>query len=183
MRLLNNSYNALPEHDLSPSLYGHMEPKSPLAATLKSLRKGLKPKRSQEEVASEIGATQAMYSKWETGAVLPGLDYAVKLARVFEVGLDELVVGMDKEYDLACQTRTGGSASAKKGDANDRPPGAQTRLLEKRTAQLSEALIEILDIASELVGNRLGDRTQSAGATETQARPSRGHRRSGRTGA
>lgn len=54
---------------------------------------------TQQQLAEFVDVQQRVISRWETGAVKPHLDHAIKLARVLEVSLDQLVLG--DEADLA----------------------------------------------------------------------------------
>lgn len=48
---------------------------------------------SQGELADILNVSRQSVSKWETDASVPDLDRLVKLSRVFDVTLDELVTG------------------------------------------------------------------------------------------
>ena len=48
---------------------------------------------SQEELASQLEVTRQTVSKWELGDSTPDLDKLVLLAELFEISLDELVLG------------------------------------------------------------------------------------------
>ena len=48
---------------------------------------------SQEELASRLEVTRQTVSKWELGDSTPDLDKLVLLAELFEISLDELVLG------------------------------------------------------------------------------------------
>ena len=48
---------------------------------------------SQEELASHLEVTRQTVSKWELGESTPDLDKLVLLAELFEISLDELVLG------------------------------------------------------------------------------------------
>lgn len=48
---------------------------------------------SQGDLAEALGVSRQSVSKWETGASVPDLDKLVKLAKLFEISLDELVTG------------------------------------------------------------------------------------------
>ena len=56
---------------------------------------GLRTQRgmSQGALAEELEVSRQSVSKWETDASVPELDKLVKLSRLFEVSLDELVIG------------------------------------------------------------------------------------------
>ncbi len=48
---------------------------------------------SQEALAEEIGVSRQSVSKWETGAALPDTEYVVKMAKLFGVSIDDLLLG------------------------------------------------------------------------------------------
>ncbi|MGT2896117.1 helix-turn-helix domain-containing protein [Streptococcus entericus] len=59
---------------------------------LKTLRtqKGL----SQEDLATQLHLSRQAISRWENGETAPDLDTLIKLASIFDVSLDELVLGV-----------------------------------------------------------------------------------------
>lgn len=46
---------------------------------------------SQEELANKLYVSRQMITKWESGMVLPGLEYLIKLSHLFSVTIDTLV--------------------------------------------------------------------------------------------
>ena len=46
---------------------------------------------SQTEVAKRINTSHQNVSRWESGKVLPSIDFCVKLAELYSVSLDELI--------------------------------------------------------------------------------------------
>lgn len=48
---------------------------------------------SQGDLAEALGVSRQSVSKWETGASVPDLDKLIRLAKLFEISLDELVTG------------------------------------------------------------------------------------------
>lgn len=50
---------------------------------------------SQSTVANRINTSHQNISRWESGKVLPSIDFCVKLADLYGVSLDELV-GRDR---------------------------------------------------------------------------------------
>jgi len=52
---------------------------------------------SQEELAKEIGVTRQTISKWELNETSPDLKQAAKLAELFEISLDELILKQNNE--------------------------------------------------------------------------------------
>lgn len=50
-------------------------------------RKGL----SQEKVGEAVGASRQSVYKWESGAVVPGMEYLIRLSQLYGLTLDDLV--------------------------------------------------------------------------------------------
>jgi len=48
-------------------------------------------KLSQEELAKRTNIKQANISRWESGNVIPNIDFCVKLADFYEITVDELI--------------------------------------------------------------------------------------------
>lgn len=46
---------------------------------------------SQLELANKIGTSHQNISRWESGAVLPNIDFCVKLADFYGISIDELI--------------------------------------------------------------------------------------------
>ena len=46
---------------------------------------------SQEQIAEKIGISRQAYAKWESGATIPDIDKAARLAQVYGVTLDSLM--------------------------------------------------------------------------------------------
>ena len=68
--------------------------------TLQNLGEILKEQReklglSQSMVAKKIGTSHQNVSRWESGKILPNIDFCIKLADLYNISLDELV-GRDK---------------------------------------------------------------------------------------
>lgn len=61
----------------------------PLAKNLKALR--LQYGYTQQYVASQIGITCQSYQAYEWGVTVPTLQNFIKLARLYDVSLDELI--------------------------------------------------------------------------------------------
>lgn len=52
---------------------------------------------SQEDLATKLFVSRQAVSKWENGEGTPDLDNIVKLAEIFDVSLDVLVLGIESE--------------------------------------------------------------------------------------
>ena len=46
---------------------------------------------SQRQLAKEIGISQGNISRWESGEILPNIDFCVKLADFYGITVDELI--------------------------------------------------------------------------------------------
>ncbi len=47
---------------------------------------------SQEELAASLGVSRQAVQKWESGSAIPGLEHLVKMAKLFRITLDSLVL-------------------------------------------------------------------------------------------
>lgn len=54
---------------------------------------------TQEQLAEALGVTNRSVSRWENGNNMPDLDLLIELAKVFDVGVGELLDGERKEND------------------------------------------------------------------------------------
>ena len=50
---------------------------------------------SQSMVANKINTSHQNISRWESGKILPSIDFCVKLADLYDISLDELI-GRDR---------------------------------------------------------------------------------------
>lgn len=58
---------------------------------------------TQQQLAELLEVQQRVISRWETGLVKPHLDHVVRLARVLEVSLDQLVFGEEADRTAAAE--------------------------------------------------------------------------------
>lgn len=49
---------------------------------------------SQEQLAKQLYVTRQSVSKWESGEVIPDLDKIITMAKIFNVSLDNLILGI-----------------------------------------------------------------------------------------
>lgn len=72
-------------------------------ALLKELRK--EKNLTQERLAETLGVSNRSVSRWENGNTLPDFDLLLELAKIYDVGIDEILTGerkvkiMDKETE------------------------------------------------------------------------------------
>lgn len=69
---------------------------------------------SQEELASRLGISRQAVSKWERAEVSPDTDNLIALARLYNISLDELLLGEDQGR-RGTQTRRGRERRRRKG--------------------------------------------------------------------
>ncbi|MCI6271482.1 MAG: helix-turn-helix domain-containing protein [Erysipelotrichaceae bacterium] len=65
---------------------------------IKSLR--LKNNLTQEEFASKLNVTRQAASNWENNRNLPDIEMIISIASVFEISLDELILGGKNMNDI-----------------------------------------------------------------------------------
>lgn len=133
-------------------------PARPMLAAVGSIGANIRQRRiaagfqSQGEFAAKIGERQARVSDWERGRyAVPDLDTLIAIAKALACGLDDLVAGVDAEYDKsrsdpARHTRTGTSSAH--GAATSR----LLQELEHAHASAREAAAELRTIADALDG-------------------------------
>ena len=56
---------------------------------------------SQGELADALDVSRQSISKWETGASVPELDKLIRLSEIFDVSLDELITGKERQEQPA----------------------------------------------------------------------------------
>ena len=64
---------------------------------------------SQGDLAEALAVSRQSVSKWETDSSVPDLDKLVKLSQVFDVTLDELVMGAEPQSSFPIGCRAGRS--------------------------------------------------------------------------
>lgn len=76
----------------------------PIARNIATLREATD--LTQDEFAEKHGLNQAAISRWESGQAMPKAPTLVKLALIFKVSVDRLVLGVDADYDSLGQEAT-----------------------------------------------------------------------------
>jgi transcriptional regulator with XRE-family HTH domain len=117
---------------MAQSKQKHGAPTSPAAALAPNMRALRKARGwSQSDLAREIGATLTHVSRVETGKYSPSVDFVIKLARVFGVGVDTLLA---EHADGLQEVRI-----------EDKDLAERLRLLESLDAEERQALIKVID--------------------------------------
>lgn len=125
---------------------------------------------SQVELAQRLGVRQPDLSGWETGGV-PALDKVVQLALVFDRSLDDLMKGINPNYDLL---RHGSSVQSQSGGV-DAPDSARVQELE---ALVNDYARTIAAVTKQLVGVATrGEQVRAA--RDAQSKRRRHHREAG----
>lgn len=72
---------------------------------------------SQEELADKLAVSRQAVSKWERGEALPDTDNLIRLARLYNVSIDEIVgYAPEKETSADENKAAGGADDAKETD-------------------------------------------------------------------
>lgn len=130
---------------------------------------------NQTDVAVALRVKQAAVSKWETGRALPEAGKLVRLAVLLRCSVEDLVVGVDADYDRQRLTYLGRASS------DHRPlPGGSDGAAEARIRELDHkykaALAASKDVALRLLnylakhGQHVPGVDATAGAVQPRAR-------------
>lgn len=68
-----------------------------LGERLKNLRSKQRPRLSQQALSDKLGLNRATYARYETGDNEPDYETLIKIADYYDVSLDYLIRGEDKE--------------------------------------------------------------------------------------
>jgi len=104
-----------------------------LATTLADHIKALRKKHglSQAQLAERIGAHLTHVNRIETGKSMPGLDFLIKISRVFHVTLDDLI---RDDADVLAETHFA-----------DKDLAERLRLLDQLDDDERQAIVKIID--------------------------------------
>lgn len=81
---------------------------------------------SQEELADKLAVSRQAVSKWERGEALPDTDNLIRLARLYNVSIDEIVgYAPEKETSADENKAAGGADDAKEPDNASGADGAK----------------------------------------------------------
>lgn len=86
---------------------------------------------SQEALAEEVGVSRQSVSKWETGASIPDTEYVVKMAKLFGVSIDDLLLGKTPHAQEVSEARE----SENEGDMSEETQKKQEREEERKTCR------------------------------------------------
>lgn len=106
-----------------------------LSSNLKLLRKNKK--KSQEEVAKELGLTRSSYSGYENGVAEPGLENLIKLSKYYRVPMDDM---LQKNFD---EFHESDWEAIKKGVYAD-IKGRKLRVLTSMVSETNDEVIEMI---------------------------------------
>ena len=71
---------------------------------------------SQEELADKLAVSRQAVSKWERGEALPDTDNLIRLARLYNVSIDEIVGYAPEKETSADENKVAGADGAKETD-------------------------------------------------------------------
>lgn len=122
---------------------------------MSSIGKNLKEIRgaqTQDEIAKQCGVPQNQWSKWESGKSAPKLKTLLRLAAALNLPLEPFVVGVNREFDLACQKRDQESGLSTEGSQANVPAAARVELqrLRNLVAQYEAKTREVLRLSDAL---------------------------------
>lgn len=75
---------------------------------------------SQEELADKLAVSRQAVSKWERGEALPDTDNLIRLARLYNVSIDEIVGYAPEKETSADENKAAGGADDAKETDNER---------------------------------------------------------------
>lgn len=128
----------------------------PVSVLGKSIRARRKPLMNQTVFGERMGITQSSVSQWERGESTPDAKQLVKIAAVLRCSVEDLVVGVDDDYDRLRRTRpvTTGSEDrtlARKGGSDVPASDAAAARIRKLDQDYRQALTATKDVARRLV--------------------------------
>lgn len=97
---------------------------------------------NQPELAKQLGISQANISRWERGAVMPSIEFCIKLADFYGITIDELLGVTD---DFGARTTPNAAPMSDTYSSEERRIIAQYRNLPE---QLRELVRQQLDVYS-----------------------------------
>lgn len=106
-----------------------------IGSNMKLLRKQLK--KSQEEVAADLGLTRSSYSGYENGIAEPGLDTLVAIGKYYKIPLEELI---EKDLTTLSESEWNSIQSGVYKDIT----GRKLRVLATMINEDNEELIEMI---------------------------------------
>lgn len=140
-----------------------------LGKNIKQLR--LDAEMSQESLSLAVsGSKQSYVSKWEKGKNTPTLADLLKLAVALNVSLDDLVIGLNTDYDVA-RGALGTGAASSMADETPADDQAASRIVElEGRIKGYEALFRKLATLSETARNLASNRGESGAPVRAQQR-------------
>lgn len=95
---------------------------------------------SQEELADKLAVSRQAVSKWERGEALPDTDNLIRLARLYNVSIDEIVGYAPEKETSADENKVAGADGAKETDNASGADGAKAAQTarKRRTTQAAQ---------------------------------------------
>jgi len=178
----SNTTVKLATSDVYASIPAGYTPRVPIGKNIRALRR--KADISQTDLGKVVGVKQGAVSKWESDESEPDASDLPALALALNVSLDDLMQGVDAQYDKA-RDLSDHATKVKRPPHNQGESDAQTdgddrevRELREQVEGYKRLLGQVENAASTLAsviaaGNKIG----TAGATESKTR--RRHRKTG----
>jgi transcriptional regulator with XRE-family HTH domain len=153
----------------------------PYAPDVSSVGKNLKRIReertlTQEQIAKQCGVPQNQWSKWESGKSEPKIKSLLRVAVALKIPLNGLVIGVNRDFDLSCQTGDQLSGRTSLGVAHD---AVAARVdLQDFVDKFSIKAREVLALSDKLHAVAI-DLEEIREASKGAASRRRGHRKAG----
>lgn len=90
---------------------------------------------SQEELANRLNVTRQTVSKWEVGDSTPDMEKLMALSDLFQISLDELVMGKEKE----------------KGNIGELSDKSQAKIRTSENKKVAEKGIKMIGIFAAII--------------------------------
>lgn len=143
---------------------------SDLGLALRAAR--LAAKLRQEDVAGLVGVTQSAVSTWEQGEGLQGVETLVRLASLYKKNINDLVSGLNDDYDALgwASPVTGTSTNIGTTKEGARVPASAQARIRELEQELDALKTAISKSAVELSGLAGDDRLRTARTSSTRRR-------------
>lgn len=108
---------------------------------------------TQIELSLRLKIGQGAVSKWETGESEPSATSLPRIARVLGINLNQLLKGIDAEYDANCDLigHSGDQSSDRQGGRSDVAASSRVQQLDQRVREQEELIVRLEAAARGLV--------------------------------